>query len=99
MERLSRTAQSTFRACLAQVCTRLQLPDVKKLRDALELTYDELAFTSIQKVSRLTAAHELIRAWCMPVLHAVRAQERVTAAAPAVVGGALWGTHTNWTLF
>lgn len=57
------------------MCTRLQLPDVKKLRDALELTYDELAFTSIQKVGRLPAAHELMRAQCTPVLRAARASK------------------------
>ncbi|KAK9826199.1 hypothetical protein WJX81_006831 [Elliptochloris bilobata] len=35
-----------------QVCTRLQLPGVKKLKDALEVTYDELAFSSVQKLWR-----------------------------------------------
>ena len=53
-KRAPRTVLSSILAWPAQVCTRLQLPDVKKLRDALELTYDELAFSSIQQVSRPT---------------------------------------------
>ena len=35
------------------MCTRLQLPDVKKLRDNLDVTYDELAFSAVQKVGVL----------------------------------------------
>ena len=33
-----------------QECVRLQLPDVKKLKDALDFTYDELAYTAANKV-------------------------------------------------
>ena len=33
-----------------QECVRLQLPDVKKLKDTLDFTYDELAYTAASKV-------------------------------------------------
>ena len=66
------TIGSSSQAWPAQVCTRLQLPDVKKLRDALELTYDELAFTSIQKVGRTRVVPVLAACLATPALQGAR---------------------------
>jgi len=53
----------------AQVCTRLQLPDVKRLRDTLDVTYDELALAAVPKVGAPHGvAHAHLTAFISPHL-------------------------------